>query len=187
MSINEWKVQQMKHIPNLLTIGRMGLSVFLIFTISQTWIFVGVFLLCGFTDILDGYLARKWKLESPFGARLDSIADLLLFSASLISILITVGDKLVRFYPFLALIIGIRLLNLITAVLKYRCFLILHTWGNKLTGILVYISICVYMIIRWDGILYAVLFVAALTAVEELLIHLTSKQPDPDRRGLFFK
>lgn len=177
----------MKHIPNILTISRMGLSVLLIFTIYQKWIFVCIFLLCGLTDVLDGYLARKWKLNGRFGAKLDSIADLLLFGVSLVSILLIVGERLARFYPFLAIIVGIRLLNLTVAAVKYHSFLILHTWGNKITGILIYISICLYIIMKWDGILYIVLTIAGLSAVEELLIHISSDNPDPDRKGLFWK
>jgi CDP-diacylglycerol--glycerol-3-phosphate 3-phosphatidyltransferase len=166
----------------------MFLSVLLIFTIDREWIFVFIFLLCGITDILDGFLARKLQLQSAFGARLDSLADLLLFGAMLVSVLITAGEAMKDFYPFLAVIVGIRLLNLLIAGIKYHCFLILHTWGNKLTGILAYAFVCFYVILKWDGILYTVLTIAALSAAEELLIHLSSKHPpDPDRRGLFWK
>jgi CDP-diacylglycerol--glycerol-3-phosphate 3-phosphatidyltransferase len=163
----------------------MVLSVSLLFTVQQKWIFVFILLLCGMTDILDGYLARKWSMQSSFGARLDSIADLLLFGISLICIVSAVGDKLDRFYPFLAVIIGVRLLNLFVAAVKYHRFLILHTWANKVTGILVFLSICFYMIMKWDGILYIVLAAAFLSAAEELLIHISSGHPDPDRRNLW--
>mmetsp|Transcript_4354 Transcript_4354/g.7288 ORF Transcript_4354/g.7288 Transcript_4354/m.7288 type:complete len:277 (-) Transcript_4354:116-946(-) len=43
-----------------------------------------VFALASFTDYLDGYLARRWDIASPFGAFLDPVADKLMVSTSLI-------------------------------------------------------------------------------------------------------
>ena len=37
-----------------------------------------LYLIAGLTDMLDGFLARRWGVESKFGARLDSLADLVL-------------------------------------------------------------------------------------------------------------
>lgn len=177
----------MKNIPNILTICRMILSIGFIFTINQRVPFVIIFLLCGATDVLDGYLARRMKLVSISGAKLDSAADLLMYATAIPVFLISIGNELVRFYPFLAVVIFIRLLNLLIARLKYRSFLILHTWGNKIAGLLTYATVCLYMIISWNGIIYIALVIATLTAIEELIIHLSAKEPEPDRRGLFLK
>jgi CDP-diacylglycerol--glycerol-3-phosphate 3-phosphatidyltransferase len=35
-----------------------------------------LYLIAGLTDILDGFLARRWDMESQYGARLDSLADI---------------------------------------------------------------------------------------------------------------
>jgi CDP-diacylglycerol--glycerol-3-phosphate 3-phosphatidyltransferase len=43
-----------------------------------------VFAIASFTDWLDGYLARRWDITSPFGAFLDPVADKLMVSTSLI-------------------------------------------------------------------------------------------------------
>src|SRR5206468_8618795 len=45
-----------------------------------------VFLACAFTDLLDGYLARRWGQVTTVGTLLDPIADKLLVSAALISL-----------------------------------------------------------------------------------------------------
>jgi len=47
---------------------------------------LAVFLAAAFTDILDGYLARRWKQVTTVGTLLDPIADKLLISAALISL-----------------------------------------------------------------------------------------------------
>ena len=47
------------------------------------WWALMVFLAAGFTDVLDGFLARRLNEASPFGAMLDLIADRLLTAGSL--------------------------------------------------------------------------------------------------------
>lgn len=48
-----------------------------------------IFLAAAFTDLLDGYLARRWKQITTVGTLLDPIADKLLISAALISLVQT--------------------------------------------------------------------------------------------------
>ena len=50
------------------------------------WVALTLFIAAGITDFLDGYLARKWGEFSSFGRMLDPIADKLLISAALISL-----------------------------------------------------------------------------------------------------
>jgi CDP-diacylglycerol--glycerol-3-phosphate 3-phosphatidyltransferase len=64
-------------IPNVITCIRIVLSFFLFMIKPQTIGFFSIYIICGMTDICDGYLARKWKVTSKFGALLDSIADLI--------------------------------------------------------------------------------------------------------------
>lgn len=47
----------------------------------------GVFVLAAFTDFLDGYLARRWKIGTVLGAFLDSTADKLLVTGSLLALI----------------------------------------------------------------------------------------------------
>ncbi|HEV8146109.1 MAG TPA: CDP-diacylglycerol--glycerol-3-phosphate 3-phosphatidyltransferase, partial [Bryobacteraceae bacterium] len=47
---------------------------------------LAIFLICAATDLLDGYLARRWKQVTTVGTMLDPIADKLLISSALISL-----------------------------------------------------------------------------------------------------
>ncbi len=54
--------------------------------VSNEWLALGIFLTAAGTDLLDGYLARRWKQVTTIGTLLDPIADKLLISAALISL-----------------------------------------------------------------------------------------------------
>ncbi|HNY39561.1 MAG TPA: CDP-diacylglycerol--glycerol-3-phosphate 3-phosphatidyltransferase [Bryobacteraceae bacterium] len=54
--------------------------------LSNEMLALGIFLCAAFTDLLDGYLARRWNQVTTVGMLLDPIADKLLISAALISL-----------------------------------------------------------------------------------------------------
>ena len=62
-------------IPDLLSMSRIVLCLPLLIVDAMTIPFWVIYLIAGLTDILDGFLARRWGVESKFGARLDSLAD----------------------------------------------------------------------------------------------------------------
>lgn len=76
----------MRNVPNILTILRIALLVpmtALFFAESAwgllaVWLNLGLYALAAATDFLDGWIARKWKLVSPFGTFLDPISDKIL-------------------------------------------------------------------------------------------------------------
>jgi CDP-diacylglycerol--glycerol-3-phosphate 3-phosphatidyltransferase len=54
--------------------------------LTNEWLALAIFLAAAATDLLDGYLARRWKQVTTIGTLLDPIADKLLISAALISL-----------------------------------------------------------------------------------------------------
>ena len=76
-------------LPNVLTYGRIiavpALVACLFFLNGDVarWSAFALFVLAGFTDWLDGYLARMWEQQSTLGRMLDPIADKLLVGAVL--------------------------------------------------------------------------------------------------------
>ncbi len=56
------------------------------FSVANQHLALAIFLAAAATDLLDGYLARRWKQTTTVGTLLDPIADKLLVSAALISL-----------------------------------------------------------------------------------------------------
>jgi len=76
-------------LPNALTIGRLVLiPVFVVLMIKAghqpSWAAGAVFWVAGVTDQLDGFLARRWHVESRFGKLADPLADRLMIDAAVI-------------------------------------------------------------------------------------------------------
>src|SRR5437762_5803516 len=94
-------------IPNLLTIGRLLLipvfvALVLVSDGGHSWPAAIVFGVAGVSDQIDGWLARRWRVESTFGKVADPLADRLMIDAAVI--LLWHADRL----PWAALAIPVR-------------------------------------------------------------------------------
>ncbi len=95
------------NLPNTLTLTRIALIPVFIMVYYLPWSWAHgaaavIFFVASFTDWLDGYLARKLKQLSPFGAFLDPVADKLLVASSL---LILVGEHTIHWITLPAIVI----------------------------------------------------------------------------------
>lgn len=150
--------------------------------------FFSVYIFTGITDILDGWIARKTHTASDFGARLDSIADLLFYAVILLKIIPSLWSVLPKgIWYTAAVVLIIRISAYIVAAFKYRLFASLHTYLNKLTGMLVFF-IPFLLITRYAvGYCLAVCIVAAVASLEELVIHLVKQNYNADTKSIFKK
>ena len=85
-----FKKQQILTIPNLLSLVRLALIPVIVWLYSYQknyYAAIGVILLSGATDIIDGWIARHFNMVSDFGKILDPIADKLTQAALLICLL----------------------------------------------------------------------------------------------------
>ena len=77
-------------LPNALTVLRLVLvpvfvAVFLAAGDGSSWAAGTIFLVAGLTDQLDGFLARRWRVESRFGKLADPLADRLMIDVAIAS------------------------------------------------------------------------------------------------------
>ena len=176
------------NIPNLLTVLRVLLiPVFiLLFYLPFSWSYwaaSGVFAFAGFTDWLDGYLARRLEQSTALGAFLDPVADKLIVSVALV-LLVAEHSSLWLTLPA-AVIIGreivISALREWMAELGARAHVAVSRLGKWKTAaqMLALIILLANPAVMnfWVGLGYVLLLVAAGLTLWSMLVYLKAAWP----------
>lgn len=176
----------MKTIPNCISLFRIFSSLCLFFVEPLSISFYIIYIACGLSDIADGFIARKTGTSSNFGAKLDTISDMIMVGVLFIVLYPVVNLKS---YIILWIIsIGIvRVVSIVVALIKYKAFAMLHSYGNKLTGLSLFIFPILLPFINITTLMYIICFVASLSAIEELAIHTTSRELNVNKQSIFIK
>ena len=156
-----------KMTANIITISRILFSVLLLVFPQHSCFFAALYILCGATDALDGFVARKLHTESEKGAILDSVADLHFAIIYAVRILPLLSVPL-WIWIWTAIIAVTKVIGIITASKKAHKLLIEHSFGNKLTGLLLFLlplSACVADV-KYGATLVCI--VATVTAIKEI-------------------
>ena len=174
------------NVPNIITFLRIICALSLIAIKPFSALFFLVYTITGVTDVLDGWIARKTHTSSEFGARLDSIADIVFYGVTAVKIMPALWNVLTPLiWLMIAIVALIRIISYTVALIKYRRFASLHTYMNKLTGFLIF---TVPYIISQSFAMPACMIisiVAMLAALEELIIHINTNRYLADRKTLF--
>ena len=155
-----------KYIANIITGSRMIFSFPLLFIpLSSAW-FYTLYLLCGFSDMIDGTVARRMKSVSDFGAKLDTASDFVFMVVALI-----------RFAPHLhipawlwiwiGIIATIKLCGAVCGFVRTGKFTFPHTILNKVTGLLLFLLPMTVIFIELTYTLPFVCMVATVAAIHE--------------------
>ena len=130
----------MKSLPNAISALRFLGAIGLLFFDVKTTAFCSIYFICGISDILDGYLARKLHCESKTGALLDSLADLAFVACCCYKLTPSlVFPKWLWIWG--GAIVAIKVINQISALVMYKKCLFPHTIANKLTGVLLFAGV----------------------------------------------
>ena len=163
------------NLPNLVSSIRIGLAPVLVyFAINQmeAW-FLGVLLFSGFTDILDGFLARTLNQITALGAHLDSWGDFAIYSTMAICAWILWPGIVEREMLYFAMIIASFSIPVAIGLIKFRGLTSYHTWSVKVA---VAVTFTGYVLLfaelaQWPFVLASLVCVYA--GIEEILITLT--------------
>ena len=162
---------------NILTCLRILGTVVLLFLQPASLPFYIVYTCSGMTDALDGFVARATKTVSAFGAKLDSMADLLFYAVMLIRLSSRLWALLPKWiWLWVLLIVVIRLTAYGLAYRNTHAFSALHTMLNKVTGLLVFLI--PYLLQTPTLTLYciAVCAVGTVSSAQEWMIHYKKRQ-----------
>ena len=151
-------------LPNIITLLRIVGSLGLLLCDVSGVAFWFVYALCGISDIADGWLARRLKCVTKTGALLDSVADIC-FVACLCPLLLPILDLPQWLWLWAGVIVIIKVVNQISALVKYGRCTFPHTLANKATGFLLFIAVPMTFVSVVPIIIVAV--VATLAAIQE--------------------
>lgn len=176
-------------VPNLLTLMRIVvipifILVFYLPFKSANAVAALIFFAACFTDWLDGYLARKWKMLSSFGAFLDPVADKLLVSTTL---LLLVGAKDINYITIPAIIIVGREI-VVSALREWMSEMGKRTsvavgYIGKVKTALQMAALVLLLAFNpsnswWGAIGFILLYVSAILTIWSMIIYLAISWPD---------
>lgn len=88
--------------------------------------------------MIDGTVARRCETANDFGARLDTIADVVFVAASAYKLLPVLSIP-VGLWIWTGVVFIIKVINIISGYVINKQFMSVHTTSNKLTGLLLFI------------------------------------------------
>jgi len=126
------------YLVNGITLYRiLAAPVLIIFTFTGSPdLFKWLLALSFFTDVIDGPLARRYKVSSVLGSKLDSIADGLTILAAIIGLFVFKFDFISENFAVVIILIGLFLAQTVFALIKYRRITSFHTYLAKTAMIL---------------------------------------------------
>jgi len=141
-----------------------------------------------FTDMLDGYLARKLKVSTALGAMLDSIADDINIVVAIIGAFVFKPEFMKEQMVTLIIMFGLFLLQMAYAFYKYKKLSSFHTYLAKIAALLQGVFL-ILLFLQGDAAYY--LFIAAaiitiLDLVEEIIIVYLLPSWQTDVKGLYW-
>ncbi|HPD94508.1 MAG TPA: CDP-alcohol phosphatidyltransferase family protein [Tenuifilaceae bacterium] len=175
-----------KHIPNILSISRIFLSLLLPLLFKIPLAFIALYLITGITDILDGFIARRYKWVSALGSKLDSIGDFVFYVVLITYLLLEQSNMVLKFLTPVIIIFMLKIGNIIVGLLKHKKLIMIHTIANKVTGFLVF-TLPIMLILEQKYFMLITVITAFLSAIEELIILLQSSKGkvELNRKSIF--
>lgn len=160
------KIKGIASVANIITCIRIVCSVAILFCPALSIPFYVLYLIAGFTDMIDGTVARKMGTVSDFGAKLDSVADFIFVAACLIKLIPLLNfDRCI--YIWVVIIALIKVINIASGFVMEQKLVVVHSIMNKVTGGLLFVFPLTisFIEVRYSAIV--VCLVATFAAIQE--------------------
>jgi len=176
-------------IPNILSLYRIFIFPFILWLIfsNNEKLFAVFITISLISDILDGLIARTFKMQTNIGTKLDSWADLGTYVLAFLAIGLFKWQEIKPYSLMLYLFAGIMALSYIIVFVKFKGLIGLHTYMFKITG---YVQgAFIVSLFVWGFYLipyYVCLIWGTLACIEEIIIILILKEPQSNVKGLYW-
>jgi phosphatidylglycerophosphate synthase len=131
---------------------------------------LALYVLAALTDLVDGWLARRLRQSSEFGAQLDAVVDNL-FSVAILGFLALAYPGLIgRQWPAVAVLFGGPILYLGVSWAMTRRLMMFHVWSAKAGAFLLFCLWPAIAITGWTGWLWLCAVVVGLSRLEQVIL-----------------
>lgn len=179
---------RIQSLPNLLCYARLALvpAVLALALLGLTF-WTGIALLAGgLTDVLDGAIARRWKAVTPYGSRLDSIADTLMEISAGAAFIILRPDIFTAHQLILGAWIAIEVAWTVLGWIKFRRIANLHLYLTKGGGVFAYSFIVYTFVFGYsEAFFYAAAGVLIAASLECLLMVMFAGSVDEHMKSIY--
>ena len=177
-------------IINSITLYRLIAAPVLLLLIfyRQVEIFKWLLAFSFFTDAIDGFLARRYKVTSVLGARLDSLADdLTVIVASIAMFLIKKDFVLQQIVPVFILL-GLYLLQTILAFVKYGKVSNFHTYLAKAAAVFqgIFLILIFFLPKPPLALFYAAVIITIIDLIEEIILVIILPKWEVNVKGIYW-
>ena len=182
--------KQSRYIVNGITWYRIiaaPILLVLIFT-KQFDIFKWLLALSFFTDLIDGYLARKYKVVSIMGSRLDSVGDDLTVFAATIGLFVFESEFVRKEFIILIILFSLFVVQTVLALVRYKKISSFHTYFAKSAAILQGLFFILIFLLPEPlyFLFYLAAFVTGIELLEEIILVALLPQWEANVKGLFW-
>jgi len=183
------KKSEILTIPNLITSYRL-----LTFPLILYFIFSGherlfaIFLIINLvSDIIDGFIARRFHMETELGAKLDSFADNFNYLLAITGIIVFKMEDLRPHLPSFSIFFGMMALTVIVSLIKFRKFPSFHLYSTKIGGYIQGAFIIVLFTLGFYAPFYYFMITwAIIGAIEHIAIQLIIPYMRSNVKGLYW-
>lgn len=182
--------RQHYYMVNGITLYRLiaGPILLLLILIRQPDIFKWLLAVSFFTDAIDGYLARKYKVVSVMGARLDSIADDVTVVVATIGLFVFKSAFIKEVYGLLILLFALFVIQVTVALVRYGKVTSFHTYLAKIAAVCqgVFLILSFFVPAPLYLLFYIAVLVTALQLIEEIIMVLLLPEWETDIKGIYW-
>ena len=176
-------------IPNVLSLFRVvATPVLILFIILKAeTAFAWLIAIAFFTDILDGWIARKFNQHSAIGSVLDSTGDTLTVLTGVVGLGIFKTSFFTQYISLLWVVLGLHLLQLALALWRYHKPSAFHSYAAKVSAFAIgFFIIGTFHFGFYLPLFYVALILLAIDAIEESILVFLLPEWKSDVKGIWW-
>jgi phosphatidylglycerophosphate synthase len=178
------------YIINGITLYRLIAAPFLLFLIitKQAELFKWFLGISFFTDAIDGYLARRYKVVSVMGAKLDSWGDDLTVVAGVVGLFVLKPDFINQQLSWLLFLLALFIIQVVSALVRFGATTSFHTYLAKLAAV-AQGSFLILAFFLQEPVLvlfFIAIIITALDLIEEIILIYLLPKSATNVKGLYW-